>query len=116
VCCRLCACVSCLFVLRLRPPGSPLFPTRRSSDLLEWSLVDIVGLIADREYIPPATLPATLGGWVASIVAQLGTNFAQRYRVDPRSEEHTSELQSRFELVCRLLLEKKKEGKVGTLI
>src|SRR5699024_11255474 len=27
----------------------------------------------------------------------------------PRSEEHTSELQSRFELVCRLLLEKKKE-------
>src|SRR5699024_6695284 len=28
---------------------------------------------------------------------------------DDRSEEHTSELQSRFELVCRLLLEKKKE-------
>src|SRR5207249_11794854 len=27
--------------------------------------------------------------------------------VDPRSEEHTSELQSRFDLVCRLLLEKK---------
>src|SRR5207249_11041159 len=27
----------------------------------------------------------------------------------PRSEEHTSELQSRFDLVCRLLLEKKKE-------
>src|SRR5699024_12607909 len=26
----------------------------------------------------------------------------------PRSEEHTSELQSRFDLVCRLLLEKKK--------
>src|SRR5699024_11606225 len=28
--------------------------------------------------------------------------------IDPRSEEHTSELQSRFDLVCRLLLEKKK--------
>src|SRR5699024_11874847 len=28
--------------------------------------------------------------------------------VAPRSEEHTSELQSRFDLVCRLLLEKKK--------
>src|SRR5699024_11855484 len=28
--------------------------------------------------------------------------------LDPRSEEHTSELQSRFDLVCRLLLEKKK--------
>src|SRR5207249_11854306 len=30
---------------------------------------------------------------------------------DTRSEEHTSELQSRFELVCRLLLEKKKKKK-----
>src|SRR5207249_11265767 len=29
-------------------------------------------------------------------------------RACPRSEEHTSELQSRFDLVCRLLLEKKK--------
>src|SRR5207249_6335901 len=29
----------------------------------------------------------------------------------PRSEEHTSELQSRFDLVCRLLLEKKKAYK-----
>src|SRR5438067_4807529 len=31
--------------------------------------------------------------------------------IAPRSEEHTSELQSRFELVCRLLLEKKKTKK-----
>src|SRR6266496_6547227 len=30
---------------------------------------------------------------------------------DPRSEEHTSELQSRRDLVCRLLLEKKKKKK-----
>src|SRR5207249_8368390 len=30
-----------------------------------------------------------------------------RHRVVARSEEHTSELQSRFDLVCRLLLEKK---------
>src|SRR5690349_21897977 len=30
-----------------------------------------------------------------------------------RSEEHTSELQSRRDLVCRLLLEKKKTGKPG---
>src|SRR5438067_3734278 len=30
-----------------------------------------------------------------------------------RSEEHTSELQSRFDLVCRLLLEKKKRERVG---
>src|SRR5699024_12089143 len=33
----------------------------------------------------------------------------------PRSEEHTSELQSRFDLVCRLLLEKKKEKQNITL-
>src|SRR5207249_11916437 len=31
------------------------------------------------------------------------------FEVDDRSEEHTSELQSRFDLVCRLLLEKKKK-------
>src|SRR5437868_14319384 len=31
-----------------------------------------------------------------------------------RSEEHTSELQSRFDLVCRLLLEKKKKNKTKT--
>src|SRR5689334_23485202 len=32
-------------------------------------------------------------------------------RIGPRSEEHTSELQSQFHLVCRLLLEKKKKKK-----
>ena len=49
---------------------------------MQWDLVDIIGLIADREYIPPATLPTTLDGWVASIVAQLGDNFANLYTVD----------------------------------
>src|SRR5207249_9689079 len=44
------------------------------------------------------------------------------YRLSPsrsirsRSEEHTSELQSRFDLVCRLLLEKKKKKKKTTAI
>src|SRR6478672_12044618 len=33
----------------------------------------------------------------------------------PRSEEHTSELQSRSDLVCRLLLEKKKKNKINHL-
>src|SRR5690349_24744796 len=33
------------------------------------------------------------------------------HRGEPRSEEHTSELQSRRDLVCRLLLEKKKKKK-----
>src|SRR5699024_12223304 len=36
------------------------------------------------------------------------------YKGGLRSEEHTSELQSRFELVCRLLLEKKKTATTGT--
>src|SRR5206468_11293339 len=35
------------------------------------------------------------------------TGWAPRRRPHPRSEEHTSELQSRSDLVCRLLLEKK---------
>src|SRR5699024_12683833 len=35
---------------------------------------------------------------------------------DTRSEEHTSELQSRFDLVCRLLLEKKKDDESITIV
>src|SRR5699024_11531058 len=37
------------------------------------------------------------------------TGFVAGTRNQHRSEEHTSELQSRFDLVCRLLLEKKKD-------
>src|SRR5699024_12262206 len=40
--------------------------------------------------------------------SEAGTSSAGR---SVRSEEHTSELQSRFDLVCRLLLEKKKLGR-----
>lgn len=50
---------------------------------MNWSLVDIIGLVADRTYLPPDTLPTTLDGWIASVVAQLGENFAKRYHVDP---------------------------------
>src|SRR5699024_11728551 len=39
-----------------------------------------------------------------------------RDRLAARSEEHTSELQSRFDLVCRLLLEKKKKKTQSTKI
>src|SRR5699024_11822956 len=42
--------------------------------------------------------------WVQNVVRQFGP-----YPSWARSEEHTSELQSRFDLVCRLLLEKKKK-------
>src|SRR6266436_10144948 len=41
---------------------------------------------------------------------------AVRRRQDRRSEEHTSELQSRLHLVCRLLLEKKKHKKTPIII
>src|SRR3712207_7234848 len=41
---------------------------------------------------------------------------AARGRVNHRSEEHTSELQSRQYLVCRLLLEKKKKQSIGTVV
>src|SRR5207249_9740097 len=40
----------------------------------------------------------------------------ERHRSPARSEEHTSELQSRFDLVCRLLLEKKKKISIYNLL
>src|SRR2546429_3460043 len=40
--------------------------------------------------------------------ASLASRFSPAGRLSFRSEEHTSELQSRLHLVCRLLLEKKK--------
>src|SRR5207249_6043750 len=44
----------------------------------------------------------------ASAIRRLGSLTEEPPFPDTRSEEHTSELQSRFDLVCRLLLEKKK--------
>src|SRR5476651_2730003 len=47
------------------------------------------------------------------ILTSPDTTATQEYRLDFRSEEHTSELQSRQYLVCRLLLEKKKTSRHG---
>src|SRR5437016_10390153 len=59
--------------------------------------------------------PARAGGEHASEIGGRGGNIAQRDRpalaMLPRSEEHTSELQSLTNLVCRLLLEKKKTSR-----
>src|SRR5689334_11524031 len=44
-----------------------------------------------------------------------GEPFEDKAQQDARSEEHTSELQSQFHLVCRLLLEKKKKNKNTTI-
>ena len=49
---------------------------------MQWDLVDIVGLLADREFKAPDILPTTLSGWLAALVSQLGTNFANKYHVD----------------------------------
>src|SRR3989475_12374814 len=46
-----------------------------------------------------------------SVVALADENWADAWRAHFRSEEHTSELQSQSNLVCRLLLEKKKKTK-----
>src|SRR5256886_10223343 len=72
-----------------RPPRSTLFPYTtlfRSSDMLKVSRVIAVALVA---------------AGLSSVAS------AQKFD-NRRSEEHTSELQSQSNLVCRLLLEKKK--------
>lgn len=50
---------------------------------IQWSLVDIVGLLADRDFVVPTTLPTTLSGWIACLVSQLGNSFTAKYHVDP---------------------------------
>src|SRR2546430_6781658 len=52
----------------------------------------------------------------AELDARVGGRFRVRRRKDTRSEEHTSELQSQSNLVCRLLLEKKKQKQKITTI
>src|SRR3989442_8738031 len=52
--------------------------------------------------------------WHQTIITPAGDSYSRRFRTEridlrERSEEHTSELQSRPHLVCRLLLEKKKK-------
>src|SRR5690606_41355921 len=55
---------------------------------------------------PPVPPTRACRGW-----ATTPTRSARPAPTTPRSEEHTSELQSREKLVCRLLLEKKKKNK-----
>lgn len=49
---------------------------------MQWDLVDIVGLLSEREFNAPPTLPTTLEGWIKSLVGQLGANFTGLYHVD----------------------------------
>src|SRR5438874_3407303 len=99
--------MSFLFLMRLSPPRPTLFPYTtlfRSHPLAlpEGSRDGIERDGTDHDDGHAGRYRATPGGKTSSWVGQ--------YR-PARSEEHTSELQSRRELVCRLLLEKKKNGK-----
>src|SRR5690349_23972332 len=58
--------------------------------------------------------PFGLGGSVTTGILSARSRDIQQGPYD-RSEEHTSELQSRREIVCRLLLEKKKHTQVSAL-
>src|SRR3712207_7752509 len=99
-----------------RPPRSTLFPYTtlcRSCVLYE----ALTGTVPYPRDTPAAKLYAHLGAPVPDLDGPLGpvvrTALAKRPEdrfasAGARSEEHTSELQSRQYLVCRLLLEKKK--------
>lgn len=57
--------------------------TSQNELTMEWYLVDIIGLLANRTFLAPETLPETLEGWIQALVSQLGENFAGRFTVDP---------------------------------
>lgn len=49
---------------------------------IRWDLVDIIGMLTDRDFVVPQVLPTTLEGWTAAVVAQLGEGFAKMYTID----------------------------------
>src|SRR5256885_10976025 len=96
----------CLFFFLMirRPPRSTLFPTRRSSDLAQEPEVGVLRR-HDRRADEPAV--RVVDG-AADDHLRVLLSLVDRLLLRRRSEEHTSELQSPCNLVCRLLLEKKK--------
>src|SRR5207247_11309121 len=84
----------CFFHRPAPHPDLHSFPTRRSSDLAASS---------------PGSARKFGGSW-----NRTGPSLPPSRVARDRSEEHTSELQSRVDLVCRLLLEKKKKQKTKT--
>src|SRR3989442_10456351 len=82
-----------------RPPRSTLFPytTLFRSVGVHVRETRIISRVNHREHL------------IVGVVGVLGNAVHRVYHL--RSEEHTSELQSRPHLVCRLLLEKKKKKK-----
>src|SRR5689334_25380648 len=97
-------CSILFFLLMIRrPPRSTLFPYT--------TLFRSVGGLSQAEAATAAHLPAPRlrsRKGVRPRAAQGLTRAGRGCGLHARSEEHTSELQSQFHLVCRLLLEKKK--------
>src|SRR3989475_3599088 len=112
-------CFFCFFFLMIRrPPRSTLFPYTtlfRSVylDVLRSVVASGHGaiLLVPEIALTPQTV-ARVRGVFGDQVAVLHSGLSDGERADAwRSEEHTSELQSQSNLVCRLLLEKKKKKK-----
>src|SRR5699024_12766617 len=81
------------------------FPTRRSSDLAAMLLAPMRPW---KRFVRAWSRACDTGAALMSWADEAGSmRLDRRGWADERSEEHTSELQSRFDLVCRLLLEKK---------
>src|SRR5207244_13501120 len=95
-------------------PALHSFPTRRSSDLDFTRDTKKLGLVVHGDFIiglpgeTRETIEQTIKFAKELDVETIQVSLAHAY---PRSEEHTSELQSPDHLVCRLLLEKKKPNK-----
>src|SRR3712207_8570802 len=92
-----------------RPPRSTLFPytTLFRSECAKPEATEN-GMLRDRAEKP--IMPRRANRFLTRGVAELSAG------VDARSEEHTSELQSRQYLVCRLLLEKKKNHETPVVV
>src|SRR5437867_5818718 len=86
------------------------FPTRRSSDLMGIS-ASRLPVVGNGAHLGAPELLKVAGADVMEnmlVTVANWSNEGQRELIE-RSEEHTSELQSPYDLVCRLLLEKKKQ-------
>src|SRR5689334_24375649 len=98
-----------------RPPGSTLFPYTtlfRSAVVYTTSVSSVyfaLGVVAHRAngLTPAVFLVAGLFFGLTAMTYAEGASLHPERGGSARSEEHTSELQSQFHLVCRLLLEKK---------
>src|SRR2546430_8584422 len=94
-----------------RPPRSTLFPytTLFRSILAHWGMPDPAEVDGDGVTKRAAFRDAfVLLSRRIDLLLALSLEKLERLALESRSEEHTSELQSQSNLVCRLLLEKKK--------